>query len=65
MHDVLDYLNDALTALRNVPEMSRQDANAVQKMIAALDVTLRLKASKERATKQREIVLASVEEFCA
>ena len=47
MQDVLEHLNDALAALRQVSEVSREDANAIQKTIAALDVTVRLKASNE------------------
>jgi hypothetical protein len=47
MQDVLNLLNDALAALRKVSEVSREDANAIQKTIAALDVTLRLKTSTE------------------
>jgi hypothetical protein len=59
MQDVLDHLNDALVALRTASEVSREDATAVQKMIAALDVTVRLKASHESAIKRHEIILTS------
>ena len=47
MQDVLDHLNSALAALRQVSEVSREDANAIQKTIAAFDVTIRLKMSNE------------------
>ena len=43
VQDVLDRLNEALTALRMAPEVSREDARAIQKAIVALDVTLRVK----------------------
>jgi hypothetical protein len=59
MQDVLDHLNAALAALRTTSDVSREDVRAVQKMIAALDVTLRFKASNESATKRHEIILTS------
>ncbi len=51
MQDVLNHLNEALAALRQMSDVSRQDANAIQRTIGALDVTLRLKASTETPLK--------------
>ena len=44
MQDVMNHLNEALAALRTVREVSREEGDVIRKAIAALDVTLRIKA---------------------
>ena len=45
---MLDHLNEALAALRKASGLSREDVHAIQMVIAALDVTLRVKATDDR-----------------
>jgi hypothetical protein len=42
VRDVLDHLNEALAAPRKVSQVSREDAYAIERAIAALDVKLGL-----------------------